>query len=406
MSEIHKSPKITFGMIVLNGEPFIKYQLEALYPHAYQILIAEGAVERFSHAATTNGHSLDSTVEIIKEFPDPENKIKLIQKDGFYKEKDEICNAYMPYVQGDILWQVDVDEFYFPEDIEKIRKCFLDDEWLDLVVFKVREFYADVGFELSGGVFNLGSQNYRRVFRFYPGDSWLTHRPPTLQNQNGQKKPIRRMMSAEISAKLGVRLFHYSYILKSQVLSKSEYYAKIGRDLGWDDGHHKADSWSATYLNKFDPLRVYCSELAPSYLVEYSGDHPEPVRKMLGEIDIGECNRFDDKYISEIHKTINSPNYSALISLADSVGETYAHFYNIRLFHFLACWIKTYHKLNKINLGNNHCNTLRWFLRNQSRYVFSFRRLSFLRNLLTKKEYRTWLKDKGYVKILAHLLGK
>ena len=71
--------KISFGIIVVNGEPFIKYNLENLYPHAHEILIVEGAVEKFKHASTPDGHSLDNTVKIIKEFPDPENKIKLIQ---------------------------------------------------------------------------------------------------------------------------------------------------------------------------------------------------------------------------------------------------------------------------------------------------------------------------------------
>jgi hypothetical protein len=40
-----KSPRITFGMIVLNGEPFMRYNLQAIYPFAHQIIVVEGAVE-------------------------------------------------------------------------------------------------------------------------------------------------------------------------------------------------------------------------------------------------------------------------------------------------------------------------------------------------------------------------
>ena len=35
--------KITFGIIVLNGEPFTRYCIRALYPHAHEIIVAEGA---------------------------------------------------------------------------------------------------------------------------------------------------------------------------------------------------------------------------------------------------------------------------------------------------------------------------------------------------------------------------
>ena len=34
--------KITFGIIVLNGEPFTKYCLRQLYPFAYEIIVVEG----------------------------------------------------------------------------------------------------------------------------------------------------------------------------------------------------------------------------------------------------------------------------------------------------------------------------------------------------------------------------
>jgi hypothetical protein len=35
-------PLISFGMIVLNGEPFLRYNLRVLYPFAHQIIVVEG----------------------------------------------------------------------------------------------------------------------------------------------------------------------------------------------------------------------------------------------------------------------------------------------------------------------------------------------------------------------------
>jgi len=37
-------PKITFGIIILNGESFTRYNLRSLYPFAYQIIVVEGVV--------------------------------------------------------------------------------------------------------------------------------------------------------------------------------------------------------------------------------------------------------------------------------------------------------------------------------------------------------------------------
>ena len=38
--------RITFGIIVLNGEPFVRYNLRAIYPFAHQIIVAEGASKK------------------------------------------------------------------------------------------------------------------------------------------------------------------------------------------------------------------------------------------------------------------------------------------------------------------------------------------------------------------------
>jgi hypothetical protein len=61
-------PKITFGIIVLNGEPFTRYCLRALYPFAHEILVVEGAAPAAAEAATPDGHSTDGTLETLYRF--------------------------------------------------------------------------------------------------------------------------------------------------------------------------------------------------------------------------------------------------------------------------------------------------------------------------------------------------
>src|SRR5688500_9367169 len=102
-------PRITFGMIVLNGEPFLRYNLRALYPFAHEIIIVEGAVAKASAIATPDGHSIDTTLETLHRFKaeeDPENKLIIITRDGFWDEKDAMSQAYAERATGNYLWQV------------------------------------------------------------------------------------------------------------------------------------------------------------------------------------------------------------------------------------------------------------------------------------------------------------
>ena len=67
-SSTNNKPKITFGILILNGEPFTRYCLRAIYPYAHQIIIVEGAVKNALNISTEDGHSIDHTRQIIQDF--------------------------------------------------------------------------------------------------------------------------------------------------------------------------------------------------------------------------------------------------------------------------------------------------------------------------------------------------
>jgi hypothetical protein len=90
------SPHVTFAITVLNGEPFRRSCLHALYPFAHEIIIVEGANIAAAGVATPGDHSSDDTLETLYQFQaeeDPESKIQIITKDGFWSEKDEQSRA-------------------------------------------------------------------------------------------------------------------------------------------------------------------------------------------------------------------------------------------------------------------------------------------------------------------------
>jgi len=296
------STKLSFGMIVLNGEPFIKYNLEALYPHAHEILIVEGAVEKFAHAATPDGHSLDNTVEIIKAFPDPEHKIKLIQRDGFWPEKDEMSNAYMEACTGDYIWQVDVDEFYKPEDFEKIRTMLAADPDITRVDVRSVCFLRSFNARVMGATHIYGADAFIRIFVFKPGYRYETHRPPTLADETGHPFQHKKILTAADLETQGIVQYHYSYVLHDYVKGKADYYSRMNWGGGHEDGlHWFRNQWSSLS----NPLRAHLQNFPPSWIIPFKGEHPEVISRMIKEIgfnDDPKISRFLGKEYKKYQK--------------------------------------------------------------------------------------------------------
>jgi GT2 family glycosyltransferase len=168
-----KEPIIDMMMIVLNGEPFLEFNLKQHYKHFNKIWIVEGADNRTrDHVSkeffTEDGHSTDSTIEIIKSFPDPDHKIMLIQhpNNTFWTGgKDEMIKAVDSKVLNNYnglngyLMEIDVDEFYKDEDLEKLFQ--IAEEFPQVTSYGIR--YMDMKtkkhLELTGEVLVEGCSN-------------------------------------------------------------------------------------------------------------------------------------------------------------------------------------------------------------------------------------------------------
>ena len=144
-------PKISFGLIVLNGQPLLEYNLRAIYPFAYEIIVVEGAVKAAASLATSDGHSLDGTLQMLEDFKrakDPEDKLRVISarddgyRDGFWPEKDEMSQAYAKRAGGDWLWQVDSDEFYVEADIKAVTGLLDKQPEISAISFPYIEFFG------------------------------------------------------------------------------------------------------------------------------------------------------------------------------------------------------------------------------------------------------------------------
>jgi len=274
---------IAFGMIVFEGDYVLQECLESVYPFASQILISEGPVRYWQDEGRTT--STDRTNEILDNFPDPDNKITIVH--GQFEEKDEECRAYMPYLREDTdyIWNLDSDEIYKPEDIQKIIHL-LDTEKYTSVGVRSCSFYG--GFEDYIGGFELKKDNFLRIFKVYPGATWKTHRPPTIIAPKKVKTlPDKHLDSDTLWEKYGVQMYHYSYVFPSQVKNKIAYYrAKVSRQnchpnyyeeiyLPWMMGDKSVERvWLG--VHEFVP-----NMRGESFTIKFKGEHPLPIKNKI-----------------------------------------------------------------------------------------------------------------------------
>jgi hypothetical protein len=280
--------KIAFGMIVFEGDYVLRECIEQVYPFASQILIAEGPVKYWQNLGKKT--SEDYTNNIIDNFPDPDNKIKIVHSQ--YSEKDEQCNAYINLIDDDIdyLWNLDSDELFKTDDIKKIID-FLEKEKPSSVSIRSCTFYGGFDHYLTG--FEQNADNFRRIFRITKGCKWLTHRPPTIDYPIWSNISIKHINGDELYYSTGVQMYHYSYVFPDQVFKKITYYKEV---LSGDNSiDNYFENVYLPWINGDDSIKMYIEniydgvhEFKPQYrgscrTKKFNDSHPESI---LNNLDI------------------------------------------------------------------------------------------------------------------------
>ena len=311
--------RISFGIIVLNGEPFTRYCINALYPHAHEILISEGACEGARGVANPDGHSQDGTLEILREIKrhgDPKNKITIITAEdeghpnGFWPgEKLEQSRAYAKRATGNYLWQVDIDEFYKDEDIESIKKILEDDPDITSISFKQQQFWGGFDYLVDGWLLKRGAEEFHRLFKWGLGFEYASHRPPTVTDSRGIDTRKLKWLRAKHTKKLGIYLYHYSFVFPKQVAEKADYY----KNAEWSQ-RKKADWWAnEVFMNLEDPFSVFSVYWDISWLKRFKGNHPAQILLLIKDIRSG-ILPVRTRQTKDIEKLLNKPVYKLKIA--------------------------------------------------------------------------------------------
>lgn len=305
-------PRISFGIIVLNGEPFTRYCLRALYPYAHEILVVEGGSRHAAHACTPDGHSTDGTLETLRRFvaeEDPDGKVQLITREGYWNEKDEQSHAYACRATGDWLWQIDIDEFYRPEDMQTILALLAGDPHITGAAFHTLNVWGDLQTRVNGLHLMAMGQVFRRLFRWGPGYRYATHRPPTVLDAQGRDLTRGHWIAGAAMEARGIFLYHYSLLFPRHVRAKCDYYESLSggarRERAWfEDG----------YMRLGRPFHVFNVSSQTSWLEAYDGPHPPAILDMMDDIRAG---RLDEplRPMVDAHALVARPSYRRIIRL-------------------------------------------------------------------------------------------
>ena len=208
---------------------------------------------RVDAAFHEGGLSLDGTREYLDQLQrDHPDRVTVYRKGGgaFWNGKLEMVNAPLANLREPcLLWQVDVDEYWTLEQILACRRMFQEDPSRRAAFFWCH-FYVGPALVLASRD-NYGNNSrfeWLRVWRYRPGDQWISHEPPMLagpwqllrtrfrrllgKRPKVRLKRLRAFTHAETEA-AGLVFTHLAYVLPSQATFKETYYGYRGAREQW-----------------------------------------------------------------------------------------------------------------------------------------------------------------------------
>lgn len=248
-----------------NEEDWIAYNLANNYDEYDIIRVVEGAVEG-RPKSTSGGHSTDRTLDIIKNFPDPANKIELYTLNRPFRALEEQKQLFLNVAHEDEwLFIVDCDEFYLDGEINKIRRFIFDNpsasEFIPTFLHFYRDFWHIRDFE---GEWNLWHQ---RIFRYRKGMRYHTH--PVVTLSDGKCSYFSPDMQRYRWQMPGTYIFHYGHAKSPDFhRMKAEFYRSELAKFPAGEGKSAADAFD----QKLVEFVEYKEDL--SKILSFEGEHP------------------------------------------------------------------------------------------------------------------------------------
>ena len=241
---------VHFFTIVLNGQPFIRYHIDVFreLPFRWHWHVVEGVAslehdtawslaggghidESLHHRGLSNDGTSHYLDRVAATFPD---SVTLYRKPAgaFWSGKREMVAAPLTNLTGPcLLWEVDADELWRPEQIISVRGLFQSQPTRTAAFYWCDYFVGpDIVISTRYNYAQNPLVEWLRTWRFEPGMQWLTHEPPILasRSSNGQLRDVATIAPfthAETEA-VGAKFQHFSYGTEEQMRFKQIYYAQ------------------------------------------------------------------------------------------------------------------------------------------------------------------------------------
>jgi hypothetical protein len=242
-----------------------------VYDHVDRIVVIEGAVQNKVEAgqATPDGHSLDRTVEIIKDIKankDPDKKIIFVQIDRPWQDLEEIKNTFFQYMQdGDWMLITDADEFIMPEVVDQLRLAVdMEPFATEFVPAGFYHFWRDA-WHVRRPSGDWGQQ-HQRFIKFQPGLNYVNH--PVARDAEGTCTYFDPRYLTRRFVLRSFVVYHYSYCKDDaeDIQSKKEFYDKeLGQAKHGDIGAYARGGQTDEYLDRTENLET---------VLTFDGEHP------------------------------------------------------------------------------------------------------------------------------------
>ncbi len=242
--------KIEFFTIVLNGMPYIKHHIEEFkklsFPWRWHVVegmadlrgdtawgVRNGA--RIPEGFCKDGISVDGTAEYLNSIVG-EDQIIIYRKGGLWDGKLEMVNAPLRNICEDcLLWEVDHDELWKADTIERVRQLFLDDPDKQSAFFYCYYFLGPKKYIVSQNVKSTRPYDWLRVWRFRYGLKWQAHEPPILIDESGRDIGKVNPFTRWHTQPKGLTFQHFAYTTLPSVEFKEIYYGYPGLTKRWEE---------------------------------------------------------------------------------------------------------------------------------------------------------------------------
>jgi len=195
-------------------------------------------------------YSTDRTVEIVREFSKRHPNVVLLTHPTPWPSKVAKFNSALRMLSPGVVWEIDSDEFWFPQDIERVSQRMLNEGYSDAEFF-ARHFWGDTNHHTPLKIGVWGNEPaWRRAFLFNSNNYFVSHEPPRMNRKE-------TLLTRDDTLAMGVVLYHYGYVDRKQYEARERYY---GLQPGQLTGEY--DQWKKDGTG------------CPHQLTEFKGTHP------------------------------------------------------------------------------------------------------------------------------------